>query len=107
MREDLLKLRSQTQQREECLLKVFGEKEELREKYELVKNSMQDELKKAVEKGRAKEAVARAAKREREGRNDESWNRRAGKPTCGSKRRTRKSRSSRRSSRNSKTKKRS
>ena len=58
------------QEKEECLLKVFNEKEDILGKYESLRLGVEDEISKLQGKVEIQERVTRSIKKENEGRDN-------------------------------------
>ena len=62
-----MQMRSDIQEKEECLLKIFNEKEEIFGKYESVRLGIEEEFGKMRSLAEVKERVANTLKKENEG----------------------------------------
>lgn len=68
LRNELMRVRAEVRTKEECLLKIFNEKEEVLGKYESVRMGLEEEFNKIQETVEVKERVAGTLKKENEGR---------------------------------------
>jgi hypothetical protein len=68
LKEKLVVIQKDIQEKEECLLKVFNEKEEVLGKYEALRLGIEEEISKLQGKVQIQERVARNVKRENEGK---------------------------------------
>ena len=68
LKERLVRIRKDIQDKEECLLKVFNEKEEVMGKYESMRLAIHEEVSQLQGKVEIHERVARNVKKEKEGK---------------------------------------